>query len=266
MKAKTVAVIAILTVLLSSTFLLPMVKANPHTDITVAQAYDIIYSNNYPNLIVIDVRGATSPPEPFPENFNNGHILGAINAPVISLGGGVYNFAGLDAWISSPEGQSHKNDEIIVYCRTGGRSNVASNRLDANGFTKVYDMLGGFQTWSGTAGYPVVTVNAVVDIQPDTLNLESNGKFITCYIELTSPNSVGDIALNTIKIEGTVPAELKPTAIDDYDNHGVSDLMVKFSRAAVEDLLADGAMRLWVTFQLTNNAKCGGWDRITVIG
>ena len=260
-------VLSILMVLLGVTFqlalILPVVQAAPHTDITRAQAYAMIYSTDYPNLVVIDVRGATSPPEPYLQNFNNGHILGAINAPVLPPS--PYDYTALDAWISSPEGQSHKNDEIIVYCRSGGRSNLASNRLDANGFTKVYDMLGGYQGWIGE-GKPIIDVTATIDIKPETLNLKSDGKWVTCYIELPTPNSVNDIDIVAIKMCGSVLAASEPTQIGDYDSDTIPDLMVKFDRTAVQDLLDTGEKRLWVTFGLSNGKLCGGWDAIKVVG
>ncbi len=48
----------------------------------------------------------------------------------------------------------HENHEIIVYCKSGGRSVTASGILDSHGFTKVYNMLGGITAWQN-AGYPV---------------------------------------------------------------------------------------------------------------
>jgi rhodanese-related sulfurtransferase len=263
MKAKTVAVIAILIVLLSSTFLLPMVKANPHTDINVATAYAMIYSTDFPNLVVMDVRVVA--------DFNTEHILGAINVPVIPLGTTpqTYDTTALYSWISSPEGQSHKNDEIIVHCRTGGRSNLASGILEANGFSKVYDLSVGISStnqllaaWKN-AGYPTIHVIATVDIKPETLNLKSEGKWVTCYIELPSPNLVDNIVA-PIKMCG-ISAASKPMEIGDYDGDAIPDLMVKFDRLAVQDLLGIGENRLWVTFGLSNVKLCGGWDTIRVI-
>ena len=41
-----------------------------------------------------------------------------------------------------------KDQAIIVYCRSGGRSRNASAYLDARGYTNVYDA-GGFMNWNG---------------------------------------------------------------------------------------------------------------------
>ena len=42
-----------------------------------------------------------------------------------------------------------KDQAVIVYCRSGGRSRAAAAYLEANGFTRVYDA-GGFMTWDGS--------------------------------------------------------------------------------------------------------------------
>jgi len=81
-----------------------------------------------------------------------------------------------------------------------------------------------------------VRANAIatdVDIDPDTLNLKSNGKWITVYIELLGGYNVTDIDISTVKLNGEAPAELHPTEIGDYDEDGIQDLMVKFYRAHV---------------------------------
>jgi rhodanese-related sulfurtransferase len=247
--------------------ILPSIKV-PHTEITIAQAYDMIYSTSYPNLVVMDIRAATEA-----QNFDTGHILGAINVPVIPPS--PYNFDALMTWINSAEGQSHKNDEIIVHCRTGGRSHQACLKLEDNGFTKVYDLSVNTPAFSATnavidvwknAGHPIINVTATIDIKPETLNLKSHDKWVTCYIELPTltPNSVNDIVVSTIKMNGAIQAKPQTTKIGDHDHDGIPDLMVKFDQAMVESLLSTGEKRLWITFELSNGKLCGGWDTVKV--
>lgn len=76
---------------------------------------------------------------------------------------------------------------------------------------------------------PITTVN----IHPQTLNLWSKGKWITAYIELPEGYDVNDINVTTIMLNDTIPVELRPIAIGDYDNNTIPDLMVKFDRAEV---------------------------------
>ena len=105
-----------------------------------------------------------------------------------------------------------------------------------------------------------------IDIDPSTLNLNSNGKWITCYIELPEGYDVRDIRVSTVKLNGTVSAEPKPTSIGDYDDDGIADLMVKFDRAAVATLLTPGEVTVTVAGELADGTAFQGTDMIQVIG
>jgi len=89
------------------------------------------------------------------------------------------------------------------------------------------------------------SILATVDIDPDTLNLKSNGRWITAYIELPSGYDLASVNIGTIALENVVPAEPRPTEICDHD--GTSGLMVKFDRAAVQALVSVGDVKLTVT-------------------
>jgi len=107
---------------------------------------------------------------------------------------------------------------------------------------------------------------ATVDIQPDTLDLKSKGEWITCYIELGEGYDVGDVDVGTVMLNEQVPAELRPTGIGDYDGDGVADLMVKFDRSAVQEILEPGdAAEIMVTGELTDGTPFEGGDTIRVI-
>ncbi len=99
-----------------------------HTDVTVEQARDLIASTE--DLIVVDVR------EPVEFCDEVGHIPGAANYP----------------WTS--EVLQARYEElpaealILVVCRSGNRSNQASDFLDSKGFWNVFDMLGGMKAWT----------------------------------------------------------------------------------------------------------------------
>lgn len=70
------------------------------------------------NRIIIDVR------EPF--EYEAGHVQGAINIPPAALLAGPKQLDGVD-----------KDTELILYCRTGSRSNVAIQILRQMGFTNM---------------------------------------------------------------------------------------------------------------------------------
>jgi parallel beta-helix repeat protein len=84
---------------------------------------------------------------------------------------------------------------------------------------------------------PIETVHATIDIDPDTLNLRSRGKWITCYIELPEGYNVSDIDVTSVMLNDTVPVYPKTHTIGDYDEDGIPDLMVKSDRAEVIDYI-----------------------------
>ena len=95
--------------------------------------------------ILIDVRE--------PAEFDTGHIPGSINIPR-----GVLEFQ-VDAHpavanVSDPA-LSHKDQPIVVVCRTGGRAAMSAVNLQRLGFGNVRSIAGGVIAW-GEAGLPLV--------------------------------------------------------------------------------------------------------------
>ncbi len=98
-------------------------------DITIEELKSKIDSGD--SFVFIDVR------EPYEyEEFN----LGAKLIPLGNL------LASLD------ELEPHKNDEIIIHCRSGARSGNAKNALSQLGYTKVRNVLGGVLEWQRLYG------------------------------------------------------------------------------------------------------------------
>ncbi|WP_305906636.1 rhodanese-like domain-containing protein [Methylomarinum sp. Ch1-1] len=74
-----------------------------------------------------------------PGEFAAGHLPGAINIPR-----GVLEFK-----ISAdPVLHNKQDEEIIVYCQTGGRSALAAEALHKIGYDKAVSMEGGFKAWT----------------------------------------------------------------------------------------------------------------------
>ena len=61
-----------------------------------------------------------------PEAFQQGHVEGAINIPPMEI---MYGSTKIDAL--------DKNDELILYCFTGARSNAAMQHFQRQGFVKL---------------------------------------------------------------------------------------------------------------------------------
>jgi uncharacterized repeat protein (TIGR01451 family) len=91
----------------------------------------------------------------------------------------------------------------------------------------------------------VEALPAVVDVDPDALNLKSKGKYVTCYIELPEGYDPMDIDVATVLFDGALPAASVPTTVADHDSDGVADRMVKFNRSGVISLLSGSAGSSW---------------------
>ncbi|UCG70363.1 MAG: hypothetical protein JSV09_04915 [Thermoplasmata archaeon] len=123
--------------------------------------------------------------------------------------------------------------------------------------------------------FGVISIEPTIDIDPNTLNLKSKGKWVTCYIELPEGYDVRDINASTILLEDSLQPELDPkygfvksedSYIMDHDGDGILERMVKFDRGDVEDLLSPGIYNLKVTGQLFDGTPFEGYsDPIRVI-
>ena len=92
-------------------------------DISYSKLQEIIKENT--DTILLDVRSK--------QEYNEGHITGAINIPeyeILSKSNNILN---------------NKNARIIVYCKSGTRSKKAIKTLKKLGFTNLYNLKGGIE-------------------------------------------------------------------------------------------------------------------------
>jgi signal peptidase len=146
---------------------------------------------------------------------------------------------------------------IIAPHFIGGSSSYFSDTEWSTGFFQV-------GTWH---------VDALVDIDldPDTLNLNSKGRWITCYIELPDGFHPSQIEVDTIMLlDKFYIDETGPTKIGDYDKDGILDLMVKFDRASVIAYLIkegykEGKEATLTVSGFVDGVRFSGTDTIVVI-
>ena len=102
-------------------------------------------------------------------------------------------------------------------------------------------------------------VTAGVGFDPHVLNLKSKGEWVTAYIEFPEGYSIGDINVSTVLLNGTIPMDLDaPATTGDYDGDGIPDLMVRFNRTTVSNLiLTQGIMAGNVTLTITGQLYDG---------
>ena len=109
-------------------------SANMDGDVGTNDAYKKITADEAQSMMesgsptIVDVRT--------PQEYTEGHVPGAINIPVESIG------------TEQPAELTDPDAELIVYCRTGVRSKQASDKLVSLGYQHVNDM-GGIVDWTG---------------------------------------------------------------------------------------------------------------------
>lgn len=104
--------------------------------VTKVSAADAVTILAQPSITVVDVRT--------PAEYSSGHLADAVN---IDIEGSTFE----EQITSLP-----REDTYFVYCRSGNRSGVATDKMADLGFTTVYDLQGGIAEWQA-AGGTVVT-------------------------------------------------------------------------------------------------------------
>ncbi len=100
--------------------------------------------------------------------------------------------------------------------------------------------------------------SVALDIDPDTLNLKSRGRWITAYLT-TEGAPASDIDPESLRLNGALAPAWWDVQVD-------GTLMVKFDRAAVESMVAPGeSVAMWVTGQWRDGEPFEARDTIRVI-
>ena len=116
----------ILSIMLLSSCTAPGGSANSYRQISMDEAVEMMKKES--GYIILDVRR--------PDEYAEGHIPGAINAPNEDIG--------VAEILELPD----KAQLILVYCRSGRRSKEASEKLVKLGYTHIVEF-GGILDWKG---------------------------------------------------------------------------------------------------------------------
>jgi hypothetical protein len=106
---------------------------------------------------------------------------------------------------------------------------------------------------------PAPPIEAEVDVDPDTLNLNSKGNWIMCYIWLPEEYNVTDVDPNSIILENDIKAE------SFLANNTEQFVTAIFSREKVQSILDVGEVELRITGRLKDGTLFEGTDVIRVI-
>ncbi|MDG5816134.1 thioredoxin domain-containing protein [Chitinispirillales bacterium ANBcel5] len=95
-----------------------------YQDISVQQALEIV---NQPRTVVLDVRTN--------REFSHGHIENSVHIPLNELERRIEELS------------EYREKDLLVYCRSGNRSAVASRILLQNGFSSIFHLESGIRGW-----------------------------------------------------------------------------------------------------------------------
>ncbi len=108
-------------------------------------------------------------------------------------------------------------------------------------------------------------IEAAVDVDPDTLNLASKGKWLTCYIWLPDDYNVADIEPNSVCLEAE-PNDIYADWLWFEEWEDEEYAMAKFRRQELQEILEPGEdVELTITGQLTDGTRFEGTDTIRII-
>ena len=102
--------------------------AEAKDNITEITILDLVESEKS-KQVIIDVREA--------HELSVGTILDAVNVPRGMIEFEVMKHCEADGW----------HTELVLYCKTGGRSALACEALQDLGFTNVHSLAGGYEAW-----------------------------------------------------------------------------------------------------------------------
>lgn len=153
---------------------------------------------------------------------------------------------------------------LLLHCPNGGESLISGEAYSIECLVRVSDAENPSIYDTSDAQFSITipapdVICPIVDIDPDTLNLASKGKWITAYLHFPADCNVPEISPESILLNAIVSP-------DWFWFDVITNLVkAKFSRAAVHALVQPGEATLTITGEFADGTRFEGADTIRVI-
>jgi len=106
----------------------------------------------------------------------------------------------------------------------------------------------------------------LVDVEPNTLNLGSQGKTVRAKLQLPAAYDPHDILMPTVSLNGAIYPRTSPIDFADENGDGIDEMILKFNRSDLDAILPEGAsVPVTLTGQVGNKTWFSGTDHIRAI-
>jgi prepilin-type N-terminal cleavage/methylation domain-containing protein len=112
--------------------------------------------------------------------------------------------------------------------------------------------------WDEPGFPPGPNLVSSIRIEPETLNINSNGKF-TAFISMLSGYNAGDLNISSLMVWGANPIS------SHIDSNGSITLQLKFDRKDLDNVPIGSHVMFLITGHYNDGTAFQGWDYITVI-
>ncbi|MFX1281559.1 MAG: hypothetical protein ACFFA3_19575 [Promethearchaeota archaeon] len=107
-------------------------------------------------------------------------------------------------------------------------------------------------------------LEACVDINPNTLNFKSNGKWITIFIHFSNEKDINTVQFESIKVNDSIFAD--KAIIEIGEGNEFDKLIVKFDRKSVINFLEPAeVVEITISGKFNDGVKFKGEDSINLI-
>jgi len=110
------------------------------------------------------------------------------------------------------------------------------------------------------------SVSVQLAVSPRTLNLRSNGQWVSAHLEVPAGYDVNEINQATVTLQNSISADITKTEILDYNNNGIADIMMKFDRAALQNMIGGGdTAEIVINGEFNDGTPFTGRDSIKIV-